>query len=689
MSIRRKLMIFATASVVVPMIILYVASTHILNKQLQDEEQRYLENSIKIARNQMLARGDEMLKGGRMLSQDTEFVEAVTARNQRQLEEEFARLRLTYDYLDFIIVLDKNKKTIASFPGNVSSHLPQELTGLVENVQHNKSPLVSEEVFELEDIFPNHSPEFNKYRIKQVDATNLSQDKFFTKCQAGLVVTPIFSVNSQSDMAGFLIVGNIANNSGYFPTAYSQSVKDSFLAISVEGVRVTSNIRTPKQENYIGSRIPIASNSREGEQYYYFGRVNIDGEVHVFLDQPIYNNQGKPIGMLGVGIPEYKFSDMLATNHNLILIITAISLFVMILFGRYFATRITHPIILATRFSNLLSKGERDITLPDWVYDSRTETSVLLRTFHKMAQDLKRSEEQQRIFMDELEQEKRQQQNLAWQLQTMNDELEIKVAARTSALQQVITALKNADVVKSQFLANMSHELRTPLNAIISSAEALQDGLFGFLNEKQTKYIQSIANSGNHLLQLINDILDISKIEAGKMKLSLSTFSVAEVIENSYLLVKSLAYRKNIQVSFTISPTDLLIKADGKKVKQILYNLLSNAVKFTPEQGHVEVAVIGRDEVMQVSIKDNGIGIREEDQERIFCEFEQVDSSYGRQYEGTGLGLPLSKKLVEMHGGHIYLSSKPGKGTEVIFTLPLDVEQYLDRSVSIAAGEEV
>ena len=120
-----------------------------------------------------------------------------------------------------------------------------------------------------------------------------------------------------------------------------------------------------------------------------------------------------------------------------------------------------------------------------------------------------------------------------------------------------------------------------------------------------------------------------------------------------------------------------------------MYNLLSNAVKFTPEQGQVEVAVIGRDEVMQVSIKDNGIGIREEDQERIFCEFEQVDSSYGRQYEGTGLGLPLSKKLVEMHGGHIYLSSKPGKGTEVIFTLPLDVEQYLDRSVSIAAEEEV
>lgn len=687
MSIRRKLMAFAIASTVVPMIILYFASTHILNKQLQDEEQRYLENSIKIARNQMLGRGDEMLKGGRLLSQADGFIDAVQTRNQRQLEEEFARFRITYDYLDFIVVMDKNRRKIASFPGNINSNLPEDLNVLVDNVQHNKTPLLSEEVFELSDLFAIDSLEYNKYRIKRVDITSQTNDKYFTKCQAGLVIIPVFSVNSQADVVGFLALGNIANNSSYFPNMYSQSVKDSFLAISVDGVRVTSNIRTPKQENYIGSRIPIALGSREGEQFYYFGRVNIDDEVHVFLDRPIYNNQGKPIGMLGVGIPEYKFSDMLATNHNLILIITAVSLMVMMLFGRYFAARITQPIILATRFSNLLSKGERDIALPNWVYDSRTETAVLLRTFHKMAQDLKRSEQQQRIFMNELEQEKRQQQNLAGQLQTMNDELEIKVAARTSALQQIITVLKNADAVKSQFLANMSHELRTPLNAIISSAEALQEGLFGCLNEKQTKYIQSISNSGNHLLQLINDILDISKIEAGKMKLSVTTFPVAQVIENSYLLVKSLAYRKNIQVDFTISPADLVIKADAKKVKQILYNLLSNAVKFTPDKGHVEVTVIGRDEVIQVSIKDNGIGIREEDQERIFCEFEQVDSSYGRLYEGTGLGLPLAKKLVEMHGGHIYLSSKSGKGTEVIFTLPLDVEQYLAQAISVVAGE--
>ncbi len=143
-------------------------------------------------------------------------------------------------------------------------------------------------------------------------------------------------------------------------------------------------------------------------------------------------------------------------------------------------------------------------------------------------------------------------------------------------------------------------------------------------------------------------------------------------------MVKSLAYRKNINVSIKVVPADFKMRADAKKVKQILYNLLSNAVKFTPDRGKVELECYLRNETVQIRIKDNGIGIKEEDQERVFIEFEQVDSSYGRQYEGTGLGLPLTKKLVEMHGGQICLNSEIGVGTEVLITLPADTESFLN-----------
>jgi len=259
---------------------------------------------------------------------------------------------------------------------------------------------------------------------------------------------------------------------------------------------------------------------------------------------------------------------------------------------------------------------------------------------------------------------------LSRQLQGMNDELESKVAARTLELVETVEELKRANGVKSQFLANMSHELRTPLSAIISGAEALLGEVFGPLTEKQAKHIQSALNNGNHLLQLINDILDICKIEAGKMSLHFSEFYMSEIVENSCAVVRSIANRKSIEIDVRLEPADFLVRADAVKVKQILYNLLSNAVKFTPDNGRIEIEAFRQPRLIQIRVRDNGIGIREEDQERVFVEFEQVDNSYQRLYEGTGLGLPLTKKLVEMHGGQIYLISKEGAGTEVVFTLP-------------------
>jgi GAF domain-containing protein/anti-sigma regulatory factor (Ser/Thr protein kinase) len=222
---------------------------------------------------------------------------------------------------------------------------------------------------------------------------------------------------------------------------------------------------------------------------------------------------------------------------------------------------------------------------------------------------------------------------------------------------------------KSEFLANMSHELRTPLNAIIGFSEVLLQGIFGDVNEKQHEYLTDVLGSGQHLLSLINDILDLSKIEAGRMDLELSTFALRDALESGLTIVRDRAARHGIQLSTTVVSDVGTIEADERKVKQILYNLLSNAVKFTPDGGRVDVSVRAENGDVRVEVRDTGIGIAAVDQERIFEEFRQAGRERSR--EGTGLGLTLTKRFVELHGGRIWLESSPGKGSTFAFTLPV------------------
>ncbi len=221
---------------------------------------------------------------------------------------------------------------------------------------------------------------------------------------------------------------------------------------------------------------------------------------------------------------------------------------------------------------------------------------------------------------------------------------------------------------KSEFLANMSHELRTPLNAIIGFSEVLLEHMFGELNEKQDEYVDDVLSSGRHLLSLINDILDLSKVEAGRMDLELAQFDLPLAVENTITLVRERASRHGISLHREIDKQLGDFVGDERKIKQILLNLLSNAVKFTPEGGRVEVKAVMADGSVEISVSDTGIGIAPEDQEKIFEEFRQVGTGYAQKREGTGLGLTLTKKFVEMHGGKIWVESDPGKGSTFNFT---------------------
>jgi len=225
---------------------------------------------------------------------------------------------------------------------------------------------------------------------------------------------------------------------------------------------------------------------------------------------------------------------------------------------------------------------------------------------------------------------------------------------------------------KSDFLANMSHELRTPLNAIIGFSEVLQQQMFGELNEQQLGYVDDVLESGRHLLSLINDILDLSKVEAGRMELDLTDVSLPQALKSGLTMHGERATRGGISIELHVEPAEIVIRADERKLRQVVFNLLSNAVKFTPAGGHIDVSAHMSDGTVEVAVADTGTGIAPEDQELIFEEFQQVRGDPGSRQEGTGLGLPLSRKFIELHGGRLWVESSAGAGSTFRFTLPVE-----------------
>jgi signal transduction histidine kinase len=247
---------------------------------------------------------------------------------------------------------------------------------------------------------------------------------------------------------------------------------------------------------------------------------------------------------------------------------------------------------------------------------------------------------------------------LAANVNRMNDELD-----------RLYRELEAASKHKSDFLASMSHELRTPLNAIIGFSQALRVRMFGPLNEKQEEYLDDILASAKHLHALINDVLDLSKVEAGQVELDVALFSLRDALESGVVMVREQATTNRIYVALSADPDVDVVEGDERRIRQVIFNLLSNAVKFTPAGGAVDVRAVQSNGEVRVSVADTGPGIAPEDQERIFDEFQQTEVG-AEQGEGTGLGLALSKRFVELHGGRIWVDSELGKGSTFVFTLP-------------------
>jgi two-component system sensor histidine kinase/response regulator len=271
-------------------------------------------------------------------------------------------------------------------------------------------------------------------------------------------------------------------------------------------------------------------------------------------------------------------------------------------------------------------------------------------------------------------------------------ELEQRVQERTADLRVANLELEKAARMKDEFLASMSHELRTPLTGILGLAEAMQMVTYGELNDKQRRALKNIETSGRHLLLLINEILDLSKIESGRFDLQIEACSLGDICNSSLQLTRGMANQKHQNVRFEMSPAAIFLRADARRLKQMLVNLLGNAIKFTPEGGNLGIEVLGRqaDEELRISVWDEGIGIRDEDLPRLFEPFVQLDSSLSRQYAGTGLGLSLVQRLAELHQGRVEVASNFGKGSRFTIVLPWPVASALtalqDRKTTPVTG---
>ncbi len=264
-----------------------------------------------------------------------------------------------------------------------------------------------------------------------------------------------------------------------------------------------------------------------------------------------------------------------------------------------------------------------------------------------------------------------------WRLDVIGKQVEVEREAR-------VRQAEEASRHKSEFLANMSHELRTPLNAVLGFSEALDEGYFGELNEKQSEYVRDIHSSGAHLLSLVNDILDLSKVEAGRMELELTEFDLPAALNGTMALVRERAHRHGIGLTLDCRPNAFQVFADERKLKQIALNLLSNALKFTPDGGKIAVTARSNGAMAEMSVADTGAGIALEDQAAVFEEFRQVGKDSVRKAEGTGLGLSLAKRFAELHGGSISVHSAPGQGST--FTLSLPVRTAPPSAAAATAG---
>ena len=651
----------------VPMLLLVLSTQHFFDRQIQENERNYLQVAMKTVRNDMENRMDEMRKAGLLFAGDSDINKAMYD-DRNRLAMALNNLKRNFNYLDYVVIVDRENRILAS-----SSPYLLYPDGSAVKILAASSMLfgkthVSEEVVGLEELFTKDSFEYDNFSIKILNQSPGAQE-YLHKALMGIVVVPIRDKSADNDVIGAIVLCDVLNNDNYFAERYSRNLDNSFLAFSIDGIRIASNIQTDTKSNFVGSRAPHETGKYLEDDKQYFGKVDVDDEIHVFLDQKIFNSADEPIAVVGIGIPEEKFSGIVSNNYKYVLGLFFLCLWAMLILGQLLAEKISCPIVHVTDLTrDYYEKNFGNKAILNGKKDD--EGAMLQEMFEKFTTQLELRKQESKLYLEQLECEHQQQKQLAFELQKNNEQLELNVAERTKYLQEALNELKKVDVAKSQFMANISHELRTPLNAIIGSSEILKDDILGELNQKQKKYVANIFSSSTHLLQLINDILDISRLETGRLKLSYEEVEIVSLCQ-SVLATTSYGKRDVVEYVFRTPCEEFILETDVQRLQQILINLLSNANKFT-EQGSITLGIEINEEqdCVYFSVTDTGRGIPEDKQKKVFERFEKLDE----YVQGTGLGLAICKLTITMMGGDIWVDGDYKEGARFVVRHPLHLD---------------
>lgn len=684
MNISKKLTTFVIILIIIPMVLFTIISETWGKKHVQEAQVAYLGVIMQAVRGEMQERRNGMQRICSFLAENTEVQKSLASGQGAYLNERLQSLKRNNSYVDYAVIVDRNNKVVASLSPDSTYVAGSSLWNMTQRTLSGGGVIFSEEDFPLEDLFIHNTHEYDKFMVERHE-DGATDKSYLQNVLTSLIIVPVTSNDGSGRILGAIIVCDVMNNDENFPHYVSANVTGSILTLGVDGVRIASNIPKVPGGNIIGTDFnqgQIMGTTSKGDTW---GTTTLNGTSYVYLSEPILNDAHQQVGLVGVGVATDKFYNIIRHNDTFIVWIALVCLVLMLISGSVFGKWISRPIVEATE----LTKDYCHKNFPGQFehIQSKDEGVILLRTFREFTAKLDAGEKERKLYLATLEQEYAKQKELSAQLAKANDSLELTVMDRTSHLQNLVDELRSANKNKAMFLAGLTHELRTPLDVVIGSAKVLEDNLLGKLNEKQVVYVQSISDCGKHLLHLVNDMLDLSKLAAGKMRLSIEEFSVPDLLDTVVQQIYKYSRNKEVHITTECLPEDIVISADVQKVRQILYNLLSNSVKFTEAGGTISIKARQENELVVFTVKDSGCGIPLKDQERVFKEFEQVEEPYTKKHGGTGLGLPIVKRLVELHGGSVCLKSREGEGTEITFTIPCDTKAYLQQQ-KITKGNE-
>jgi signal transduction histidine kinase len=665
---QRRILSSITVVLMVLTTTLTATSAYLIYRRMNTNVREVLDTALAIAWQEYTSRPRHALTVMQYLMALPDFEHALRQTDKERLGE-FLRL---LPNVDFASVVSPLGEVVAhTNPARVGAKSP--FASLALQVIREHSPKLGTEVIDAQS-FEREAPSLAR-QVRIVVRNSGLGGHVLDRAMVQVVGVPALAGTEQyALMAGILL-----NNTSHIPLGYSARVRNSYLSISCDGVRVSSNIRSDAGPVIPGTlqQRSLVSTVAGGNRY--FGLVRVGHEVHFVASDPIVDSNGKNIGALSVGLPPAGFVALQRETLIAILACAFLSFLLAVGVAALAAKHMSRPIVWLERVARELAAcqeaNEYDHTLARIEQETPApysrEAAQLYESFVSMARELGRKYRETVEYLDRLEEDRQTLRRLTTELQEANALLEKKVEERTRELREAVLELRQANAHKSQFLAMISHELRTPLNSVIGFAEMLVDGLVGELNGKQKEYLDYILASARHLLELINDILDLTRIEQGRMVLDRQQVLLSDLISSIQAVVSHQAHARGLTLEVSIPDTVPPLLVDPVRVKQVLYNLLSNAIKFTPPGGRIWLRAWREGPQVAVEVQDTGIGIRQEDQHAVFNEFVQAESTYRRRFEGVGLGLPLSKKLVELHGGRIHLESEVGKGTKVRVYLPL------------------